>query len=155
MHLANAGSQAIPAFTGPHAFLSNAYEDPVAFEAWGEPHLALTVDHAFQALKAGTQEEFLKVLASPTAQAAWELGCQIELRGDWNDVKIEIMEDLVGRKFEEPGLAGRLLETGAVPLVAGNDWHDGYWGYCRCSGCAGPGANVLGVVLMLVREEMR
>jgi hypothetical protein len=68
---------------------------------------------------------------------------------------VDIMRDLVGRKFAGENLAVRLEETGAAPLVAGNHWHDGYWGVCRCPACAGVGVNVLGVVLMWVREAAR
>ena len=47
-------------------------------------------------------------------------------------------------------LALRLVETGTEELVEGNDWGDTYWGVCK-----GTGKNMLGKILMEVREELK
>jgi predicted NAD-dependent protein-ADP-ribosyltransferase YbiA (DUF1768 family) len=152
-------SPAITSFEGPFAYLANDYPAPLRFEAWGDDDWeAPTLEHAFQAFKAGTLEEFRLILRCPAAQTAWEAGRKVALRGDWSDwedIKIDTMRYLLRRKFAQDDLAVRLEETGAAALIAGNRWHDGYWGVCRCPACAGVGANVLGAVLMWVREAAR
>jgi predicted NAD-dependent protein-ADP-ribosyltransferase YbiA (DUF1768 family) len=65
---------------------------------------------------------------------------------------------LVLRKFlDHPELAAELLETGEALLIEGNTWHDQIWGDCRCGRpeCAEPGLNLLGQILMSVREMVR
>ena len=59
------------------------------------------------------------------------------------------MRDLLRNKFSEPDLAARLLATGSTELIEGNNWNDTFWGVCR-----GRGRNMLGQLLMEVREEI-
>ena len=61
------------------------------------------------------------------------------------------MLNVVRAKFDQhPDLAQKLLETGDEELVEGNTWGDRYWGVC-----GGKGKNMLGKILMRVREELR
>jgi len=48
-------------------------------------------------------------------------------------------------------LAARLLGTGQMPLVEGNNWGDMFWGVDVKSG---KGENHLGRILMKIREEL-
>jgi hypothetical protein len=66
------------------------------------------------------------------------------------------MEDLLRQKFA-PGseLAAKLVATYPRMLIEGNNWHDNYWGSCRCDVCGFKGMNVLGVLLMTIRAELR
>jgi predicted NAD-dependent protein-ADP-ribosyltransferase YbiA (DUF1768 family) len=60
------------------------------------------------------------------------------------------MRKLVLSKFLlSAGLRERLLATKNMMLIEGNDWHDTYWGVCL-----GRGQNMLGKILMSVREEL-
>merc|ERR1711862_203873 len=49
-------------------------------------------------------------------------------RDHWNHVKREIMTRLVRRKFTDPDLKKRLLETGNEHIMEGNTWGDDQWG---------------------------
>lgn len=70
---------------------------------------------------------------------------------NWDNVKLGIMEELVGLKFRShPELAERLLATGDNTLVEFNTWNDTYWGVCR-----GSGKNHLGLILMRVRARLK
>lgn len=82
---------------------------------------------------------------------------KLPLRPDWDDVKDEIMLKLVRMKFTTKHLAVRLIETEDAELIEGNNWHDNYWGSCRCSVCSyrGSGSNKLGEILMVVRKELQ
>jgi predicted NAD-dependent protein-ADP-ribosyltransferase YbiA (DUF1768 family) len=55
-----------------------------------------------------------------------------------------------------PEHAEKLLATGNATLIEGNHWHDQYWGDCTCAKHRDvPGMNILGKLLMQVREELR
>lgn len=74
----------------------------------------------------------------------------MSLRGDWEQVKVDLMRTFVRKKFENPFLRPMLLTTGDAELVEGNTWNDTFWGVCR-----GAGHNWLGKILMEVRDEIR
>ena len=57
---------------------------------------------------------------------------------------------LVAKFTQNPDLAKKLLATGDALLIEGNTWNDRYWGVCR-----GKGENRLGILLMLVREDLQ
>lgn len=57
---------------------------------------------------------------------------------------------LVRRKFKDPELAILLKATGDTFIVHANDHYDTFWGVCD-----GRGRNMLGHILMQVREEIR
>jgi predicted NAD-dependent protein-ADP-ribosyltransferase YbiA (DUF1768 family) len=69
------------------------------------------------------------------------------VRKDWDDVKSEIMCQLLVQKFSNADLYDQLKNTGSRYLVEGNDWGDTYWGYCEDRG-----RNALGRMLMEIRK---
>ena len=82
---------------------------------------------------------------------AKKYGKTVELRKDWEDVKLSIMEEIIREKFiYDPDLVKMLLDTGDKELIEGNNWNDTFWGMCR-----GKGENHLGKILMKLREELR
>lgn len=142
-------------FTGPHAFLSNFYRQPmtVLFDYGGTSQWMQvpTLEHAFQALKATTFADFHRVCIQGTPGGAKRVGRRIRLRPDWDDIRDEVMLQLLRSKFRERAeMRNLLLATGDAQLVEGNDWGDTYWGVCR-----GRGQNRLGQLLMQVRQELR
>ena len=91
------------------------------------------------------------VLTKLNPSEAKRLGRRMRLRSDWEQVKYDVMLDVVRAKFNQhPDLAQKLLATGDEELVEGNDWGDTYWGVCN-----GRGKNMLGKILMRVRAELR
>ena len=79
-------------------------------------------------------------------------GKRVRLRGDWESVKDEIMEEVVRAKFSQnPELLQRLIDTGDRELTEGNRWHDTYWGVDLTTG---QGENHLGIILMKLRAEL-
>lgn len=137
----------IRSFVGRFEFLSNFY-----------PHKpnGQTVEHLFQAAKATTEKDRNFILAAPTPGTAKQRGRRVQLRPNWEEVKEQVMLDLLRQKFA-PGSeqAERLLETGSVLLREENTWHDNYWGSCYCARCGNKGQNRLGELLMQVRRELR
>lgn len=141
----------IDGFSGEYSFLSNFYESPVT-ALWDDAHKVEvpTVEHAFQAAKAGVRDDFYSICSSPNAGASKKQGRRITLRPDWEEVKLEVMKRILREKFAQRPLRQRLLNTGEAMLVEGNTWGDRFWGVSR-----GAGDNHLGRLLMEVREELR
>lgn len=78
---------------------------------------------------------------------------KVELRSDWEEVKLDVMRDVVFAKFfQNPELAKRLLATGGSNLIEGNNWHDTFWGV---DSETGEGQNNLGKILMEIRAELK
>ena len=137
--------EVIDQFRGEFHWLSNFYSCPVPFEG-------LTFDSseaAFQAAKCLDMKERERFLGLSGGQAK-RLGRRVELRSDWETVKIEIMRQVLKSKFtQNPELREKLIATGDTELIEGNNWNDRFWGVCR-----GVGQNHLGKLLMEVRAEL-
>src|SRR5512146_1316947 len=144
----------IERFEGAHRFLSNFYPAPVTFEGLEFP----SVEHAYQAAKATslTVRARFSTLAVPllTAGQAKRAGRKVDLRADWEQVKLDIRRQLLRQKCAREPLRAMLLATGEALLVEGNCWHDNFFGVCSCPACGGRGQNWLGRLLMEVRAEL-
>lgn len=138
---------------GTHSPLSNFYPSP--FELDG--HVWPTVEHYFQAMKTVSIGDLKKIRDAESPGAAKRLGRNVELRREWEEVKLRVMRDALTAKFDaDAGLRRYLLDTGDAMLVEGNTWHDQVWGNCTCDRhLSYPGANWLGVLLMARRAELR
>lgn len=140
----------IDSFTGEYRFLSNFSLAPIEYEGLLYP----ATEHAYQAAKTLDHEK-RKAFVSVRAGAAKQLGRQLQIRPDWEDVKYDIMYQLCKQKFTRHAeLTTQLLATGYTGLIEGNKWHDNYWGSCRCTRCGDSGRNALGIILMRIRREI-
>ncbi len=135
----------IDSFKGEYGFLSNFYKCRVEFEGNVYP----SVEHAFQAAKNPDPEYRAAVAGAGSPVTAKRMGRKVLLRPDWEEAKDGVMLECLRLKFSDPGLREKLLETGDAELIEGNMHNDRYWGVCR-----GEGRNVLGKLLMKVREEI-
>ena len=142
-------------FRGEFAFLSNFWGAEVEYEG----DVYQNSESAFQAAKLqdkslrrnfvynGKKYDFTKI--SPNT-AKW-LGKRVPLRKDWEEIKIQVMCDVVKTKFvQNPDLAKKLLDTGDEYLAEVNNWGDRFWGVCE-----GTGKNYLGIIIMQVRDAIR
>ena len=139
----------IESFTGDYRFLSNFYFPEfrrIPYEGINYP----TVEHAYQAAKTLDNNQRIKIAQLDTPGKAKRAGRQVKLREDWDEVKLQVMTNLIWMKFQVPGLRLKLLATGDVELIEGNYWGDTYWGVCR-----GKGENNLGKILMNVRKVLQ
>lgn len=134
----------IDSFRNEYYFLSNFYEAPITFDGI----TYLNNEAAFQAQKVLSGRERF---ANLNPSEAKHLGRRVSLRPDWESVKVNLMRDIVRAKFaQNEDLREKLLNTGDAYLVEGNDWGDKIWGQVN-----GAGQNLLGQILMEVREELR
>jgi ribA/ribD-fused uncharacterized protein len=143
-------SDPITSFRGEHRFLSNFWPATVTLDGMA----FRSTEHAYQAAKTTDMAERSKFQVVKTPGAAKRLGRRIKLRPDWESVKEAVMLDLNRQKFSDPELAERLLGTGDAELIEGNTWGDRIWGMTLENG-RWIGQNLLGRILMRVREELR
>jgi len=134
-------------------FLSNFYPNYLHWKGTIWP----TVEHAFQAAKCRWPEDEETIRKAPSPAIAKHIGRKVLLRNDWEKIKVDVMTDLVWLKFEQSiELQEKLLSTKDEYLEEGNYWHSNFWGTCYCKKCEKVlGQNVLGIILMAVREENR
>lgn len=140
-------SDKITSFEGKYRFLSNFTLVKVEYDGREYP----STEHAYQAAKTldPIQRENIRTVAGPGV--AKRLGQKVKIRDDWDQIKLQIMYDLVHEKFSRyPMLKQMLLDTGDMKIVEGNTWGDTFWGICK-----GVGENHLGKIIMKVREELR
>jgi hypothetical protein len=76
------------------------------------------------------------------------MGRAVDIRADWEKIKLNVMYTCLKLKFADPALKQKLLDTGSTQLVEGNWWGDVFWGVCNKKG-----QNHLGQLLMQVRNE--
>ena len=137
----------------PYGCLSNLYKRAVVFE--GETFQ--TSEHAYQAGKARKPQVRDWILAAPSpalvAMAAHGLYWW-DIRSDWSKIKFDRMRDVLRVKFSQhEDLRDLLLSTGDARLVESatvDNPVNRTWGEVK-----GVGKNMLGKLLMEVREELR
>jgi ribA/ribD-fused uncharacterized protein len=139
----------INGFTGQYSFLSNFYIYPIK---WRDRILP-SAEHAYQSEKTTDELERETIYHAATPADAKRLGGKKHLKHlapDWDSIKSSIMLMVLYAKFYDPELRAKLLATNNEKLIEKNWWNDTYWGVCN-----GKGKNVLGVLLMEVREHLR
>ncbi|ADY27605.1 Conserved hypothetical protein CHP02464 (plasmid) [Deinococcus proteolyticus MRP] len=141
------GLQEVTSFTGPFSFLGNFHSEKAV--RYGALQFQ-TLEAAFQAAKTGDVDIQRRIAAAPSPKEAKAIGRALQLREDWEDMKEQVMLDLLREKFSHRVYREQLLGTGLVPLIHNNAHKDAFWGVYK-----GEGQNRLGKLLMQVREEIR
>lgn len=132
---------------GKFRALSNFHEEPLIVDGlkfrWSEA--------AYMAEKTFLAKEKLAIMACDTPAKAKRLGQKLTLRSDWEDVKESKMLKVLRAKFQQSAHCREvLLSTGDKYIEETNWWGDNYWGKCDAHGL-----NILGKLLMQIREELR
>ena len=134
----------------PHFIYSNFYPHSVSFEGITFP----SNEHAYQAAKSLDEDIRRMIMRCGSAATAKKLGRTIQIRPNWNEIKLQIMYDLLKQKFSNEGLGRQLWTTGDREIIEGNYWHDVYWGKCFCPKHNWEGQNFLGRLIKKVRLEL-
>ena len=134
-------------FHGDHKFMSNFEPAHVRL---GDYEWYPTTEHAYQAAKTMDWDERRAIKFAKTPGIAKRLGQKVTKRADWEQVKEQVMRDLLIQKFKLPHYRDQLLATGDAYLEETNTWNDVYWGVCK-----GQGKNRLGYILMEIREALK
>jgi ribA/ribD-fused uncharacterized protein len=112
-----------------------------------------TSEHYFQAQKfiGSVFEEEIRQAKTPMDAALMGRDRNKPIRGDWEEVKKEIMRKAVLRKFEtHKDIRDILISTGEEEIIE-ETTDDYYWG----CGKDGTGKNMLGIILMEVRSILK
>lgn len=135
----------------PFGCFSNFSRHPVYYNLWN----CKTSEHAYQAMKFDGTEYADRIVQVATPREAANLGRDksFPLRPDWEEIKDQIMYEVVFAKFKQnEEIQEVLLSTGDQEIVEDSTTYgDSYWGCGR----DGKGRNQLGKTLMKVREELR
>jgi len=148
----NRPSAAVPGeqTLGSLYWMSNFYAAPIIYHGRRYP----SSEHLYQALKfSGTDDAWAEeIRKAPTTTVAKRMGNSREhtRRADWDNERVQTMEDVVTLKFEQhPSLRLKLMDTGRAELME-DARSDRFWG----AGTPGkPGENHLGKVLERVRAH--
>ena len=136
----------IKGFFNEYNWMSNFYKSEVEYEGIKYP----SSENAYQSAKARNIPDRIKFVNITPSQSK-KLGRIVELRSDWESVKLKVMYDVVLDKFtRNPYLGYKLLETGNKYLEETNYWNDTVWGVCN-----NVGENNLGKILMEVRKKLK
>lgn len=139
-------------FFGDYRFMGNFDNCPVCDVRDLDGFLFKSPEHSYQAAKSVDPNVFF--VNNFTAKEVKKWGNSIILRPDWEEVKYEVMSQIVFDKYcRYKYLRELLLQTGDKFLEERNHWHDNIWGNCICQKCASiVGKNMLGKITMKVRE---
>lgn len=139
-------SDPILGFNGEFEFMSNFVPCRVTYEGRVYP----STEHAYQAAKSLLDSDRAMIQLAKTAGQSKKLGNLVVLRPDWDEVKEQVMMELLIQKFSQPKFMELLLATGDRYLEETNWWKDRYWGVCE-----GRGLNRLGHLLMKIRTILQ
>lgn len=133
-------------FKDNYAFLSNMYECKVQVCIGNDstPYIFKCVESTFQACKCPERvQEFINL----NGYQAKKLGRQVNLRADWEQIKVDCMKSIVKAKFDQNRILKLRLISLKECIIEDNTWNDTFWGVCN-----GIGDNVLGKILMDLRD---
>jgi ribA/ribD-fused uncharacterized protein len=111
-----------------------------------------TPEHLYQALKTNNVQERQYIASMATPGQAKRAGKKVTLRVDWENYKITAMCIALNFRKRDPGWIHKLVNTQGE-IVEWNTWHDRIWGKCICPRCNKQGRNLLGKILMQMREQ--
>lgn len=157
----------IHSFLGRHSALSPRFESGFFFE--GDEYQSAAA--AFEAARIQNRAD--RVSFHAWNCKPWEArrkGKAIPgswIRPDFEKIQLDVMLSIQREKFKWPEAQRVLLSTVGSQLVYGNLVHDNYWGICSCleapaskrrygigRNCNGTGQDLLGKILMQVRQEI-
>ena len=132
-------------FFGAYRWMSNFHQCVIYYDG----HRFPSTENAYvYAKQTNMPDNLIEVLKTCGPSEAKRIGSTLELRHDWDDVRVDVMSTVVFDKFaRHPGLREMLLATGDRHLEETNHWNDRFWGVCD-----GHGKNHLGRMLMGIRR---
>ena len=133
----------------PYGFMNNYYKARFyIYSKWWN-----FVEAPYQSQKTNVISEKEAIWKAERANDSRLLGQKVTMVADWDQIKREVMKECCMAKFlQHSDLRLKLKLTGTQELVEDTKTtNDMYWG----CGADGTGQNVLGQVLMEVREALR
>lgn len=139
-------------FFGDYRFLSNSHSCPLMVDGVIYP----SSEYAYMAMKVVAKEERLLIANIEKANKVKAYGRTVTLRANWEDIKVAMMYKVCYAKFtQNSSIRKALLLTGNKYLQETNYWGDRIWGVSQTGEGFMEGQNLLGKVIMAIREELR
>lgn len=137
-------------FRGDYSFLSNLYSSEIDT---GGRFVYKSAEHLYQATKCSSNEDRAKIRNAETPKSAKIIGRFVKTRRHWDVYKVNAMVGILRLKFKTKKLKRLLRATRGMQLTNQNYLHDTFWGVCGCTKHKRTGLNMLGKILMFVRDE--
>lgn len=159
--------QIIRSFSGRYAALGPMYQSGFLFEG-GQYQSAVAAFEAAKIVNHADRVSFLAWNCKPwEARRKGKMIPASWIRPDFDSAQCDVMLSIQRAKFSWPDPQRILISTVGLQLIFGNLVHDNFWGACSCHGvpdskrkfgrgrhCNGTGQNLLGNILMQIRQEM-
>lgn len=114
-----------------------------------------SVEHFYVAMK--TEDELMRynisLMCGSEAGKVKKIGRTLDIREDWEEIKLDVMEYGLRQKFSQEPFKTKLIETGNQNIQEGNYWNDTFWGV-DLKQDPNIGENHLGRLIMKIREEL-
>lgn len=137
-------------FKDKYFFLSNFYPCDVTIEINGEKIKYKNAEAAYQAQKNYSVADKFVLLSGAEAK---KLGSQIPITTEcWNTEKLYAMAKVLHSKFTHYGLLF-MLKLVKEEIIEDNYWGDTFWGICNNKKYKNEGKNILGKMLMNIRDN--
>jgi len=137
----------IEQFRDEYSWLSNFSPCDIIYEGISYP----STEHFYVGMKTTDillREEISKL---ETPGKAKRFGRKIDVRDDWDDIKISTMRYALDQKFSKDPYKTLLIETGDMEIQEGNFWQDKFWGVDFETK---EGKNILGKMIMKIRDSL-
>lgn len=140
----------IKEFQGEYRWLSNFTKVNITIDGVTFP----SIEHAYVSMKIEDNPDWIKFCSNPNVTSGQiKRACRDkQIREDWEEIKLEVMELLCRIKFNKEPFKTYLLSTGDKEIQEGNKWNDTFWGICLKTGI---GENHLGKIIMKIRKELK
>lgn len=136
-------------FRGEYGWLSNMTEVPIDYAG----NLFRSVENAYIWAKS-PNKYWLEFCLNNPPDICKKKSKEIDVRKDWEEVKLGIMYELLKLKFNQEPFKTKLLNTGNQNIIEGNYWNDKFWGMCLKSN-PNEGENWLGRLIMNIRQKLK
>ncbi len=132
----------------PYGCFSNFSRHPIEIEK----KIWQTSEHYFQAMKFVNTEHEEQIRNAPTPMEAARMGRERSrpLRSDWEEVKDEVMRTAIKAKVKQHDSIKNILTSTGNCILIEHTKNDSYW----ADGGDGSGKNMLGIILMEVRNSL-
>jgi len=112
-----------------------------------------TPEHLYQSRKTLNVRERHAVAGAGSPGIAKQIGKHVQLRGNWNEIKVDVMRRVQEVRFDQPYWEEKLMNYGK-PIIEYNYWHDNFWGWCLCDRCREKEkGNMLGKIIAKIKER--
>lgn len=139
------GNKNLMLFKDKYFFLSNFYPCAVTLLIRDKILSFKNSEAAYQAQKNEALAENFILLKGLEAK---KLGENLKITtSDWDTYRLYAMARALNSKFKNPVLMSQLKQI-KENIVEDNYWNDTYWGVCK-----GVGDNILGKMLMIIRDN--